>query len=239
MLKQQEIVIAAKCAPDEAILGSVEDAGIRAVELYTSSSHLSRLDDAERICSRFPFRYAIHAPNDGENWNPLAEMVSSLKAEVVIIHNVYWEDEWERILRKFEGMQVKLCMENTFSVLEPVRFMKRYGIGMCMDMEHLQIECAGFFEEGASPFIRMASHIHLTGYTFGSDMWHTHLHHSPEHNLRLLDAVQRTGFSGMIVSEAKTSLQTLSEFQELYRFAEVWQERNKKHTIISEVPDGI
>jgi len=225
MASENQIIIAAKCAPDGAILGSIGEAGLGAVELYTGKAHLSRASDIVRICSGFPFRYAVHAPNEGEDWKSLAEVVNMLEAEIVVFHNIYWEDEWERILRAFEGTHARLCMENTHSVLEPLKFMKRYALGMCMDMEHLQIECAGYFEDGALPFVKMASHIHMTGYTFGSRMWHTHLHHSPGHCFHLLETAVQAGFSGMVVSEAKVSLQTLSEFKALCSFAEEWRER--------------
>ena len=223
--KEQKIVIAAKCAPEEAILGRIGEAGLEAVELYTNTAYLSRLDHMKHIGSGFPFRYAVHAPNDGGAWHPLVDAVNMVQAEIVVFHNVYWENEWELILRAFEDTPAKLCMENTSSVLDVVKFMRRFGIGMCLDMEHLQIECAGYFDEGARPFLGMASHVHMTGYTFGSSLWHTHLHRSAEHNFRLLNEIGQAGFSGMVVSEAQVSLQTLPEFKALRNFAEEWYEK--------------
>jgi hypothetical protein len=90
-------------------------------------------------------------------------------------------------------------------------------------MEHIQIECAGYFEEGFVPFIKKAKHIHLTGYTYGSQLWHTHIHQSPEHNIHTLNLLKKMGYSGFVISEAKTSLQTLSEFKNLNEFIQKWQ----------------
>ena len=98
-------------------------------------------------------------------------------------------------------------------------------MGRCLDMEHLQIECAGVYEEEFIPVIKQASHIHLTGYASGTGLWHTHIHHSPEHGLYMLNLLKKTGYSGFVVSEAKKSLQTYAEFEKLNDFYRKW--RNK------------
>lgn len=56
MSESHEITIAAKCAPDEAVLKDIEKAGIT-----------------------------------------LAELVDEIKAEVVVFHDIYWDNEWEYI----------------------------------------------------------------------------------------------------------------------------------------------
>jgi hypothetical protein len=85
------------------------------------------------------------------------------------------------------------------------------------------MECAGVFEEAFLPVIRQTAHIHLTGYNYGSRLWHTHIHHSPEHNVYLLNLLKKAGYSGLVVSEAKVSLQTLSEFKNLREFIRKWE----------------
>jgi len=66
-------------------------------------------------------------------------------------------------------------------------------MGLCLDLEHLQIECAGFVEESFILFIKQAAHIHLTGYIYGSNLWHAHIHNSPEHGLYLLGLLKKAG----------------------------------------------
>lgn len=212
------MTLAAKCAADEKMLADIEKAGIDAVELYTNLQHLQDLKEVKQRCRKFSFRYAVHAPNEGFEIKALAELIDDIKAEIVVFHNIYWEDEWEQIIKAFEGVRTKICLENTSSVLDPLKFIRRYRMGLCLDLEHLQIECAGFFEENFIPFIKQASHIHLTGYTYGSNSWHTHIHHSPEHGIYLLGLLKKAGYSGFVVSEAKVSLQTLSEFKNLHNF---------------------
>jgi sugar phosphate isomerase/epimerase len=220
------ITLAAKCAADEKILINIEEAGLTAVELYVNLKCLHNMNEVKKICKRFPFRYAVHAPNDGFEMDLLAELVDDIKSEVIVFHNIYWEDEWEDIIKVFKNIKTRLCMENTYSVLEPLKFNRRFKMGICLDLEHLQIECNGVFEDAFIPFIKKASHIHLTGYYYGSNLWHTHIHHSPEHSIYLLNLLKEAGYSGLIVSEARVSYQTLSEFKMLNEFFQKWKDNN-------------
>jgi hypothetical protein len=217
------IIIAAKCAPEQKILEDIKKAALPAVELYLSQQIIADLSRIIKLCKKFPFRYAVHAPNDGSDTGRLSELVMAIGAEVVIFHNIYWEDEWESIIAAFRKAKVKLCLENTFSVHEPLKFMRRYGLSRCLDLEHLQLECAGVYEEEFVRVIKQAQHIHLTGYIYGSGLWHTHLHHSPEHSLYFLNLVKKCGYSGFVVSEAKLSLQTYVEFKKLHDFFSRWR----------------
>ncbi len=212
------MIIAAKCAPEEKILMDIEKAGLSAVELYTSYKHLCKLDDIRQICIRFPFRYAVHAPNDGYEPELLAELVDVINAEIVIFHDIYWDDEWRHIAEAFKARRAKICIENTYSVHEPLKLMRRYGFKRCLDLEHLQMQCAGVYEEEFLPVMRQASHIHMTGYFYGSDLWHTHIHQSPEHSVYFLNLLKKANYSGFVVSEARTPLQTYDEFKRLNDF---------------------
>jgi len=230
MSNSKNIVLAAKCAPRENILSDIQKAGLEAVEIYLSDEILNDIDSIIRLYAAYPFRYAIHAPIFGFNPSKIVELAKAINAGIVVFHNTYWEDEWKEIYSVFKGISTKPCIENTFSVHEPVKFIRRYGFGRCLDLEHLQIECAGVFEEEFIRVIKQASHIHLTGYTYGSQLWHTHIHHSPEHNLYMLNLLRKAGYSGFVVSEAKTSLQTYEEFRKLREFYDRWQSGIKHET---------
>lgn len=212
------MIIMAKCAPEERILKNIEKAGLSAVELYTSYKHLCKLDDIKRICKRFSFRYAVHAPNDSYQPELLAELVDDIKAEIVVFHDIYWGDEWEYIAKIFKAGKAKICIENTHSVHEPLKLMRRYGFKRCLDLEHLQMQCAGVYEEEFLPVMQQASHIHMTGYFYGSDLWHTHIHQSPERSIYFFNLFKKANYSGFVVSEARTSLQTYDEFKSLNDF---------------------
>lgn len=224
MSNSLEIAIAAKCAPEEAILINIEKAGLNAVELYVNHKWLQNINKIKKNCQKFPFRYAVHAPNDGFEPDLLAELVDDIKAEVVVFHDIYWEDEWEYIIKTFKYVNTKLCIENLNSLHGGLKLMRRFGLKRCLDIEHLQRECAGVFEEEFIPIMSQSSHVHLTGYLYGSNLWHSHIHHSPEHSIYLLDLLKNAGYSGFVVSEAKASYQTLPEFKMLNKFYQKWKE---------------
>lgn len=223
-MHSDSIILAAKSAPEGKTLTAIKNSGIKAVELYLSQKLFSNLSNIIDICKGFAFRYAVHAPNDMYNPSLLAKFVKEISAEAVVFHDIYWEDEWEDIAKVFKTSGAKVCVENISTVYDAAKFMRRYGFGMCLDLEHLQMECAGVFKEEFIRAIKNASHIHLTGYKSGSRLWHTHLHHSPGHSLLLLGLIKKAGYRGFIVSEAKTSLQTHGEFRKLNRFFNDWLE---------------
>lgn len=223
MDNDRRIVIAAKCIPQEKIILDIQRAGLEAIELYLTDDIQTELRKIIKLCKVFSFRYAVHAPSGVYEPGLLAELSEGIKAEVVIFHNIYWEDEWDAIYNTFKDTKVKLCIENTYSIHEPLKFMRRYGLHRCLDLEHLQLECGGFYEEGFTPVIKQASHIHLTGYVYGSQLSHTHIHYSPEHNLYILNLLDKAGYSGLVVSEAKTQLQTYEEFARLNDFYQKWR----------------
>lgn len=223
MANTKNIIIAAKCKPKENLFIDIKRAGLEAVELYLSEEVLTNVKRIIELCGRFPFKYAIHAPNDSCNLHKLAELTQAISPKAVVFHNIYWEDEWKLIVKNFKNIQARLCIENTYSIHEPLKFMRRYGMGRCLDLEHLQMECCGIYEEEFIKLIKQTSHIHLTGYIYGSRLWHTHIHHSPRHNLYLLDLLKRAGYSGFVVSEAKVSLQAYAEFRKLSNFYRRWR----------------
>jgi len=212
------ITIAAKCAPEEEILTNIEKADITAVELFTNLNHLNNSKNVKQVCKKFPFRYAVHAPNEGFEINLLAELVNMLEAEIVVFHNIYWEDEWEHIVRVFKGTNATLCVENVISTLEHLRLMRRFGLEFCLDLEHLQMQAAGVYEEGFLTVMSQASHIHMSGYSFGTNNWHTPIHYAPDHCSYLIKLLKKANYSGVIVSEASVSYQTPDEFLKLIQF---------------------
>jgi sugar phosphate isomerase/epimerase len=217
-----DIILAAKTAPEERILSDIQKAGISSVELFLSKKILDDVNGVIALCRKFPFKYVAHAPNDTLAVAPLKKLVKALDIRIVVSHDIFWEDEWKKIAAAFKGSKAKICIENIVSAVEPFRFIRRYGFGSCLDIEHLQFEIDGVFEEDFIGAIKLASHIHLTGYSSGSELWHTHIHHSPEHGRRMLDLIKKSGYKGMVVSEAKPSQQTYEEFSTLKSFFDSW-----------------
>lgn len=222
-MSAKKMTLAVKCAPERKIFSDVQKAGIQAVELFLSSKYISRWQDAVSLCRDFAFRYCLHAPNDTYAPEVLADLAKATKAEVVVFHDIFWEDEWGKMIDCFSGSSSKLCIENTRSIHEPLKFMRRYSMSRCLDLEHLQMECSGVYEGEVLIVMQQASHVHLTGYVWPSRLWHTHIHHSPRHNRYMLNLLSEAGYSGLVVSEAKTSLQTYDEFRKLNDFFQRWK----------------
>ena len=222
-MKDSDIVFGAKCAPDPGILSAIRDVGIHAVELYTNAYWLDKVSEVITLCRRLPFRYAIHAPVDAFQPAELAELAAGINAETVVFHDILWDDEWNLVSRAFTGTQAKLCMENVATIHGPIKFMRRYNMGCCLDLEHLQLEVGGVFDEEFLRVIKMACHVHMSGYSFGSGLWHTHIHQSPEHCIYLLNLLKEAGYKGMVISEARVRYQTREEFSRLSSFISKWE----------------
>jgi sugar phosphate isomerase/epimerase len=222
------IIIAAKCAPQEAILSAIKKAGLEAVELYLSRHILADPEAVIRVAKKFSFRYALHAPKDECNPSGLKKLAQAIGAQVIVFHDIYWEDEWKRIVGIFKGTGITLCIENTSDVDQPLKFMRRYGLGRCLDLEHLQMQCAGVYEKEFMTVMGQAAHVHLTGYTAGSNRWHSHIHHSVRHGFYMLDLLAASGYKGLVVSEARVSLQTLAEFRKLEKFYRSWEQKRRQ-----------
>lgn len=62
--------------------------------------------------------------------------------------------------------------------------------------------------------------------TYGINLWHTPIHYSPDHNNYLLNLIKKAGYSGLVVSEARVSYQSLSEFKKLNEFFQKWKDNN-------------
>lgn len=86
------------------------------------------------------------------------------------------------------------------------------------------MEVNGIFEEPFFDLIKESSHIHMTGYVFGSKLWHTPIHHAPEQGIYFLNLLEKAGYTGFVVSEAKESYQTRNEFKALYDFFKNWKD---------------
>ena len=234
MITQAEFIIAAKCAPEESTLSDIHKAKLKAVELYLNREWLKQKSLILRNCQKFPLRYAMHAPTDIFCPDELVQLAVELGVKIIVFHDIFWEDEWAKIAEAFQNTQIIICVENIATNVDTIKIIRRFGINLCLDLEHLQMECGGFYEEASIPIIRRAKHIHMTGYFYSSELWHTHLHYTPKHSYYLLDLIRSIGYQGMIVSEAKPSLQTFEEFQELNYFFNKWKEyTDHKNTVLS------
>lgn len=222
MFKEVAFTIGTKCAPKESIFLDIKNAGISVVELYLTNKILEEFEKIVDLCGSFPFKYSVHAPTDSLDFYTLGSLVEAIGAEIVVFHNIYWEHEWENIIEVFKKIRAKICIENISSIHETIKFKMRYGMGICLDLEHLQLECSGLYEEEFIKIIKNSTHIHMSGYCYGSQLWHTHIHYSPENSIKLLNLLKEANYSGFVISEARLLLQNFNEFKRLNDFYTNW-----------------
>ena len=222
-MKKPLFTEAAKCAPDAKTLEAITVAGFKAVELFLSKPIMARSREVVKLCRKFPLKYALHAPNDAYCPGAVRELASELKAKVVVIHDIFFDDEWMETADVFKNSGIKLCVENLVCSHEPLKFMRRFGMGRCLDLEHMQLECAGVYRSEFRSLMLQTSHVHMTGYTPGSSRWHTPADYAPENNALFLDMLTETGYSGFVVSEAGVKYQTPADFARTAAFFRQWR----------------
>jgi hypothetical protein len=219
------LTIAAKSAPSEEIFKFIHNAGIKGLEIYTDMQILQDFESIIQLCSKYPFRYSLHAPSHEFEFNKLAKIASEINAEIVTFHPIYWPEEWKEIIAHFEKIDSQICVENISSLMDINRLHRRFKLGFCFDIEHFQMEINGLFTDVFSQLVKKANHIHLTGYYFGSKDWHTPIYKSPQHSLQILNYISESGYSGLVVSEASLQYQTPSEFKNLKQFENDWKKQ--------------
>lgn len=207
-----------KCAADREILSAAEQAGLKAVEIYTNDHWLANADHIIDRCKEYSFRYAIHAPVNGLRISELRDLAEAISAEVVVMYPLYWPDEWTQIVEAFEACSARVCVENIDGIMEPLKLVRRFGVGLCVDVEHLIQMVGGMIDFAFPGLLKQASHIHASGYRFGTEDWHTHLHHAPEQGARLIQMLKEVNYQGMLISEARVKDQTFEAFQCLNAF---------------------
>jgi hypothetical protein len=104
-------VIAAKCAPEAHILSAVHESGLQGVEIYLNGHWLDGVHEIIDLGQNFPLRYALHAPTDTFRPRELAKLASGLQAEIVVFHDVLWEDEWAVVRDTFAPLPTRVCVE--------------------------------------------------------------------------------------------------------------------------------
>src|SRR3989338_2891275 len=126
-MNEGSIALAIKCAPVPDILANVVNAGITGVELYTNLKWLENIQGTIKTCQDFPLRYMVNSPPN--DYSPcIVELAQAINAELVVFHDVFWEDEWSGIKKDFNGTNIQVCVENVSSSIEVVKIMRRRDI---------------------------------------------------------------------------------------------------------------
>lgn len=215
--KKTGIQLAAKSVPTHNTFSILEYVGIKAVEIYIDEIQLSRSDIID-ICHDFNFDYAVHAPNDIYAPEKTFNLAKSIKAKLVVTHDIYWEDEWPEIIQHSTESDIPLVIENVDGTFTFQKILRRYNLNRCLDFEHLIYQMGGFTPNIFANIIADTVHVHLTGYEHGNGKHHTHFHEAAKQSMEILRFLTNCGYNGMVVSEALPEYQTREKFQKLVDF---------------------
>jgi len=153
MKSKSSLQLAAKCLPNPKILKRIESAKINAVELYTNAECLKKVDIVS-ICNDFPLSYVVHAPNDIVAPKETFKLAQAIGANVVVTHDIYWEDEWPEVVKIALNTGISLAIENIDGLFTFEKVLLRYGVKRCLDFEHAIFLMRGFYPEGLKNFYR-------------------------------------------------------------------------------------
>lgn len=209
--------LAAKSVPTYDIFSILEDVGIKAVEVYTDTFQLNRADIID-VCHDFNFDYVIHAPNDIYAPMKTFNLAKSIKAKLVVTHDIYWEDEWPEIIQYSTDSGIPIVIENVDGAFTFQKILRRYQLKRCLDFEHIIYQMGGFSPDVLSITINDTVHAHMTGYEHGNGKHHTHFFEAAKQSIEIIKLLVNCGYNGMVVSEALPEYQTREQFQKLVDF---------------------
>lgn len=215
--KKTGLQLAAKSIPTYDTFSILEDVGIKAVEVYTDASQLNR-EDIINVCHDFNFDYVVHAPNDIYAPDKTFTLAKSIKAKLVVTHDIYWEDEWPEFIQSSMDSGIPIAIENVDGTSTFQKVLRRYHLKRCLDFEHLIYQMGGFAPNVLTNIINDTVHVHLTGYEHGNGKHHTHFFKSCKQSIEILTFLINCDYNGMVVSEALPEYQTREQFQNLVDF---------------------
>jgi hypothetical protein len=210
--------IATKFKPEAASFQLAFDCGFRAAELWLDETLLLEAERVVELADRFPFRYAIHFPNElnvgPEAVERAAWLYARLDCSALVIHEPQFLKYADTILR--HRPETRLAVENHFHQPDEFHTWCARWPGMTLDVEHLWLFCLG----QEAPLSRVIDTTARFLDLFGSRLRHVHLpgfvpmydEHRPMYcNRDLVRAVwhllDEMRFDGLVVSEVSLPFQ--------------------------------
>lgn len=210
--KKIGLQLAAKSAPTYDTFSILEGVGIKVVEIYIDEFQLSRSDIID-LCHDFYFDYVIHAINDIYAPEKTFNIAKSIKAKLVVTHDIYWEDGWPELIQHSTESGIPLVIENVDGTSIYQKILCRYNLKRCLDFEHLIYQMGGFAPDVLSNVVIDTVHVHLTGYEHGNGKHHTHFYEAAKQSIEIISFLTNCGYNDMVVSEALLEYQTREQIQ--------------------------
>jgi sugar phosphate isomerase/epimerase len=225
--------LATKFAPERLAFETAAAAGFRAAEFWLDANLLAKGDEIAAVAGRFPFRYALHFPNQGpisdEALNSCVALYRELNCTAIVIHQPMF-DRYGAALRDLDP-KLDLAIEN--HILDLVNFERwaDHNPGLTLDVEHLwkftlhDAPLAKLLEQVDRFLDRHAEklqHVHLPGYVPGGEE-HCPIHFSNEMASEVVTRLANHGFQKLVVSEADSPFQTTEFLEQDVSWFEKWQ----------------
>ena len=226
------LTLATKFLPVREAFEAASDSGFRAAEFWLDASWLARNDEIATLSKDFPFRYALHFPNQAPipdaGLQATVDLYRRRNATAIIIHQPMFNRYAERLL--VLDSQLDLAIENHVLDLNGFERWAEQSPGLTLDVEHLwkfTLHDAPFSTllEHVDRFLQRHAqklqHVHLPGYRPG-DEEHQPIHYNEELGTEILTRLAAYGFSKLVVSELDAPFQTREYLKQDVAFFDRW-----------------
>jgi hypothetical protein len=226
------LILATKFIPDRSAFETAQRAGFRAAEFWLNAKLLLEQDRIATLAKQFPFRYALHFPNDGpisdEALKCAASLFRQLDCTAIVIHQPMF-DRYAKTLWEIDPGLI-LAIENHVLNLTKFEQWAEQSPALTLDVEHLwkftlhDAPLAILLEHLDRILDRHAGklhHVHLPGYRPGGEE-HQPVHESDEMASEVLTRLAAHGFGKLVVSEADTPFQVDEFLRKDVAFFDRW-----------------
>lgn len=206
--------------------------GFHAAEFWLDPAWVARHQEIADLAIRYPFRYALHFPNEGpmtaERLQDTVTLYRRLNATAIIIHQPMF-DRYAAALKEIDS-GLDLAIENHVLDLNGFERWADLSPGLTLDVEHLwkftlhDVPFSTLLEH-VDRFLQKYSsklqHVHLPGYRPG-DEEHQPIHYNEELGREILTRLAACGFSKLVVSELDAPFQTEEYLKRDVAFYDKW-----------------
>ena len=227
------LTLATKFKPVAPAFETAAKAGYRAAEFWLDGSLLAESEQLAALAGQYPFRFALHFPNQGPITDGMLQgaikLYRQLETTAMIIHQPMFNRYSKRLLEL--DPHLDLAIENHVLDLNGFERWGEQSPGLTLDVEHLwkftlrNAPLATLLEHVdrcLERHVRKLQHVHLPGYLPGGEE-HRPTHHSPEMAAEILNRLTECGFTKLVVSEADAEFQIAEELQSDVQFFEKWR----------------
>lgn len=228
------LTLATKFSPDEFhAFDTACRAGLRGVEFWLDNALLLDWKTTVSSARKYPFRYALHFPNEGvlqpDALRGAVRLYGDLKCRAMVIHQPMYDRYADDLLAIEPSLH--LAVENHDLDVAGFSRWAEQNCWLTLDVEHLWMctlkdapleSLLGFLDQFLSLHGKKLRHVHLPGYRIGGEE-HLPMHYSAEMATCAIGLLADHGFSELVVSEAHQQYQNFEELRQDVVMFEQWQ----------------